>query len=907
MTSDTIDEANDTWYDSHLDEWTSAGWDTKEISEYLEINRGSATEALMHVEFLIGACERLITRMSYDWLERLDISNGLFIEWVEALSNPFNYDQINARYTEWAKHYRRWELALANAQGDWEAVMRSEERLLILARCDALDESSKTQLNLLIPLMSDPSSYAELDNKLSEIEETEARQKRAVYSSLEALMEEGYTVDYIAEMNLIDAMQEIGKKQKMHNLHEIIRLQIIDDIAEFDDDLAERFENQRKAMRDHDDENKLIELSEQISAMGLDLKKRLSALNLQIVDWEERGISLSTSKISPKDMFEWETNLPELTTEIDNHLKLVERYEFFSNRLQDITPAHEHLGFIDQTIALSEIVDGLELRWKDAELECYSIIEKYHNLGLELDGWASVIAAEPLTSLQQIKSNEGLWQDRLTCIDELLKIDVSFDGLEAIEKRINLLREVDVGSDVIEDTQLMITRMVTRRARHRMLLEKELIDLIAMGKASEDTLSNNMNLKEFETFVSEARKYGAENVSLMRDRSKISNKISQRINDKISAEIDLFESAGWYVEEMRQIFTQDPIHIAKLLPTIRSNITNHDALRTRLINMPWKRNIELALTLQEEIQNPLKLAQINQQIPSMIKDLAKMPIQDEGFTFTAWEPNPQIITTLAARKSKSEPVDAYDDAHDAILESMEVDEENFSQADESSSKESIIESVEPEKSSESVANEIPNDEVPVQEQHVDQVEDEGVDEPIQLKVRNPVDGEGANTEHLHVMMEKLGLSDNYERISDETKQIQNIRRSLAKKVGVEPRDVRVDRMLRLILRLLPQSNEHDTQREKLIMDLVSGLKRYQNWVKIRLEARHKASKNSLILDSETLGKALERIPGPGFKVPLHKDDKELPAPGDIDELTDEVRILLDVLNLPSASGIVVSA
>ena len=114
-------------------------------------------------------------------------------------------------------------------------------------------------------------------------------------------------------------------------------------------------------------------------------------------------------------------------------------------------------------------------------------------------------------------------------------------------------------------------------------------------------------------------------------------------------------------------------------------------------------------------------------------------------------------------------------------------------------------------------------------------------------------------------------------------------------------------MLRLILRLLPQSNEHDTQREKLIMDLISGLKRYQNWVKMRLEARHKASKNSLILDSETLGKALERIPGPGFKVPLHKDDKELPAPSDIDELTDEVTILLGVLNLPSASGIVVSA
>ena len=60
--------------------------------------------------------------------------------------------------------------------------------------------------------MSDPSSYAELDNKLSEIEETERDKTRSLFSG--GSMEEGYTVDYIAEMNLIDAMQEIGKKQK---------------------------------------------------------------------------------------------------------------------------------------------------------------------------------------------------------------------------------------------------------------------------------------------------------------------------------------------------------------------------------------------------------------------------------------------------------------------------------------------------------------------------------------------------------------------------------------------------------------------------------------------------------------------------------------------------------------------
>ena len=114
-------------------------------------------------------------------------------------------------------------------------------------------------------------------------------------------------------------------------------------------------------------------------------------------------------------------------------------------------------------------------------------------------------------------------------------------------------------------------------------------------------------------------------------------------------------------------------------------------------------------------------------------------------------------------------------------------------------------------------------------------------------------------------------------------------------------------MLRLILRLLPQSNEHDGKRKVLIMKIASGLKRYQNWVKMRLEARHKAAKNNLILDSAILGKALERIPGPGFRVPLEKDDKELPALNEIAELTKEVDKLLETLNLSSASGVVVSA
>ena len=93
----------------------------------------------------------------------------------------------------------------------------------------------------------------------------------------------------------------------------------------------------------------------------------------------------------------------------------------------------------------------------------------------------------------------------------------------------------------------------------------------------------------------------------------------------------------------------------------------------------------------------------------------------------------------------------------------------------------------------------------------------------------------------------------------------------------------------------------------LILDIVNGLKRYQNWVVLRLEARHKASKGKLIQDSATQGKALERIPGPGFQVPLQKDEKVLPGLNELEELRQEVEILLNTLNLDSASGVVIAS
>lgn len=883
MSEDIIAETDTDWFDNHLRDWADSGWETEEIEEYLVKNSATATEALMSVEYLIGACKQLSSRMSHKWLDRLDISGGLFGEWIEALNNPMNYDAIVERYNEWAKQYRRWELILDKCRRDWEAIMLGEERLLILARCDALDESSKPRINLLIPMMEDPTSFATLDNLLNEIEENEARQKRAVYAAIESLRSDGYDVEYIAEMSLVDALQEIGHRQKMHNLHEIIRLQIIDEIAEFDDQLAEKYEIQRKTMLNNDAEIPLTDLSKQISAMGLDLKKRLSKINLQIAEWVDSGIVFSTASIAAKEMFEWETNLPELTSEVNAHIALISRYNYYNERMNDVTPAQQYIGYLDQTDTLSEIVDDLELRWKDAELECYSIIEKYQNLGLVMDDWSARIDIDPLNSLTLIKIGESDWQNRLDCVDRLLELDVSFDGKTEVEKRIDLLREVEAGPEVIEDTRLMIERMITRRARHRMLLEKDLMQLIAAGKASEDTASSTFSLAEFEGFVAQSRKHGSSANASITGNSIIGGRIGERIKEKIGHELNLFESAGWYINELNAMFEDDPMRVARLLSNIRSQMNEHDALRRRLSSMPWNRNVTLALQLQEEMRNPLKLAEINEQIPAMMKELAQMPIEDEEFVFSPWSPSPIRKTLLPVPEQVLEPVDALGDAHEAMLESMEskplvVDEE-------------IV--------------------LPVQEEAVVEQSaplEQDVEEEIQQKLApKSVVSNSTNIEHLHIIMDKLGLNDSYEKQGSVAEQVQQIRRSLAKNVGLEPRDVRVDRLLRLVLRLLPQSNEQDGKRKLLIMKVATGLKRYQNWIKRRLEARHKAAKDNLILDSITLGNALQRIPGPGFKVPLEKDEKILPGFDEIEELSAEVEILLSTLNLDSASGVVVSA
>ena len=114
--------------------------------------------------------------------------------------------------------------------------------------------------------------------------------------------------------------------------------------------------------------------------------------------------------------------------------------------------------------------------------------------------------------------------------------------------------------------------------------------------------------------------------------------------------------------------------------------------------------------------------------------------------------------------------------------------------------------------------------------------------------------------------------------------------------------MRLDRLLRLTLRLIP-NGENDDEKLALIAKLAELASELSKWTRIRLEARHSGSTGYLLEDAKTLGVALERIPGPGTPLPLLADEHELPSNSDVEGLSNEVRVLSKRVILTTSGGV----
>lgn len=910
------------WYYDLLMELDAEGWAIANIEAYLGEDQEIGSERLLYLEYALELARSLQERTAYLGGSAGDGAEAMSEGWADELHDPMNAEAVLDHYEAWAREHRPWEPALYRCEEDWRDENMEQQHAELLARFDALDPSSKPSTVVVLPLLAYPQEFETIDHALGTIENDEHRQRATIARAVDMLGAEGYDVDGIEHLSIIDGLDRVARLHDLHDLHEDLRLLITEQIAPFDPDLAAHHEQRRRALIEKGPSADIGGLRLQISSIADNLHHRMAMLNDLLNAWRSKGIKFPHDDgIRPSELLEWEANLPEIEATMKQHLVALERYHSIKSVWPESAEKVAHCaGVLEETEAFLDLVDALDQQWKQLEIEAITGIERFEHAGLVMDGWHEHIRKDPKAALENLKHQKSMLQQRVELIEQLSALDTSFDGSNEVGKRIDLLREMDADDEVIEDTLRLVAHYARRGARHRRMLEQDWRDLVAQGKANDSTPTSSFSLGEFEQEIAHIRRHGTSVASSSTGASLIAGEVHDRLKKRLDQELALLSSSGWSVEGLRNIAQSDTVLASRKLNAARPHIEEHSVLIRRLVCLPWNRDIALALDVEASLRDPLKGAILSERVASYAQHLAGRPVEDEAFELTTWSPRPARKTLLPVPELEARrtmmPVDALGDAHEAILDAMEGNDPATETVRIHTTgpapaivrpNELAQQPVQPKISPHTSAP------TPVQPQPDQPVHPSSQPQPIVTmtpvaEVRTPtpaapevhVDVEHAMVAFLR-SIDCFTMAEHLEQNGSSA--LPEVRRALAQHVGLEPRDSRVDRFLRLSLRLMPKGDEGDVTRMKLLGDLGTNTKKIKRWMRTRLEHRHSGSVDDFLVDAANLGEALDRIPGPGYRVPLIADTKELPSPSDLAGLQHEVSILIGLMNPASAGGI----
>ena len=920
---DVDDDSNRPWYLERLRDLELEGWVVDSIEEYLAEDEDLASERLVYVDFAVDLAQELLERTGYlgDSVDQRSMNQSEL--WEQELRNPMNAERILSEYSAWAKDWRPWELILHGAEEDWRDAGQEGEYASFLARFDALDVSSLPSTGIISPLLASPVDVDEINQALSMLEEDEHRQRTAITNAAILLDAAGFNVGEIERMSIIEGLDWIAKLHELHDLHEELRLLIIERITLFDPELADHHELRRQGLIGETSHAELRNFRLQIDAIADNLYQRLAKLNDLLNEWREKGIQFPHKDgVRPLELLEWETNLPEIEVSVHNHLNALGRWNQIILLWGDgESSGAQDAGVLERSEQFIDHVDRLDQQWKQYELEAMMLVERYQGMGIVMNDWSDEILRDPRSALQQLKKNEHRFEQRLECIKDLLNLDTSFEGREDVDARIGVMKELDVDLDVLQNTREMIDTLAKRGARHRRMLEQDWRQLVAQGKADDSIPTSSFTLQEFEDEIANIRRLGTSVSASGVGVSLVAGEIHQRLKARTRQELTILESSGWVVQQLLREVETNLISTAQKINAFRPHVLSYPRLVRRLSALPWHKDVTLALEIQEQLRDPTQLSSLTEKIPLLSQHLASQKGEDEMFVFEAWLPAPIRQTLMPVPESYVRhtmiPKDALGDAHEAMLEAMEPEIESHEPEIEIAKPEvepvEVMEQQKEEISSSPVQIELeikeqPPKEIPIQTENVSPVKPAHIESE---KVQTPQRNNSANPaiySNIIQFLEAINLDDLVDDLTlNGSDSLPNVRRRLAKHVGIAPRDTRVDRMLRLALRLLPQGDTNDLSKSELLARIGGNTKTMKLWMRARLENRHSGSNDVFLEDALDLGKALQRIPGPGFPISLSSDEYELPDPDDIKELEEEVKQLIAHMNLPSAGGIVVES
>ena len=825
-------------------------------------------------------------------------------EYATQLNDPFTVEEVYLAFEREIRTVASWEPPLNQSRSTWFDRGDGDAWYALYDRLARLDLSSHAAVVPLHRLFSSPERVDELMRHLGTVEADEVRQVEMIEAGAQRLRAHGYAVEELNQLPLLEGLRVLERWQAFHAEKEHVRLSAVQMIQPFDEGLAIELEARCHALQDVNDASALEDLSNEIQALAQTLEERRKVLSDVVQGWRERGIIFPhEGELHPNELMQWEANHDEVAQMVERHLSLIERWGRFARYWPSQTEVSSaYIGHLDQTDRLRDAVDEMDTLWKKLELDGLELLETYEHAGLEVSEWRQRVFDDPMNAMERMTVERQRWDARVALIQEFNTLDTSFSGDEEVALRQQLLATEDIGHDVLDEMKSFIERFTRRVERHRVMLEDELAALRRSGRLEHEVRTSELNLVELERHVANlTRSNGAY------ESSSQSSMIHSRMRASIAAELESLRQAGWGVDKWLAEVEDAPLQVARELSDARPHLLRHDVLRRRLLALPWERDVKLALEVELMSQQPPWLAHLNLQIPNYTTHLASRAIEDEGYELQLWQPpmgRPTLVPIPEHRERQVlQPASALEEAHEAMLEAMDAGEEE-KPLDENISERTPKEVMEPDAPALATPIEEKEEEIleavlETKEPPTQPMEDETTTVSTEV---NTVDGTKKALTSLTNLVAVLGLSELAATVEQGgLEALQDVRRNLAGQVNVVPRDVRIGRLLRLSLRLLPAGDHDDNERALLLAalgDMVPTLKR---WTRRRLEARHSGSKGNFLADAVELGVALERIPGLGQHLPLGEDN--WPLPSDMAGLTTEVSKLAQSVNLPSAGGV----
>ena len=931
MGSDDVSETGDA-LQQHLQHWGALGFDTSTIE--LESSPVS-TSSLEEIERIIQSALSLRQRM-LPFRHHIEVD-----ELLQNLQNPMLWEAIQDEFQHWSQSNAPWESNYNRTNTLWSVDEESQSRYEeIISACASLDESSWASLDLLLPLLSDPQNYAEIIMTINGLSADEERQKVLLDKAMIQLKEKGFDLD-LNSMNLIEQFNELERFQDYSNQLDLLRLNIQSSILPFDPILAETFEKRtNELIGPPSDAIKTIE--DNVKTISEHLQTRLQEMNALLREWNVAGFSYEgRSQILPSELLEWEHILPEVEQQYHRHAGALERWKEIMKLWNIQDSSIEGLaGKIEHTDAFLDKIEELEQQWTQKELQGASLIEQWEQFGFEMDVWRYKITQDPRQGFEELQQQVPVYERANNLLDKMLQLDTSLGGEEEVERRSVILRTMDLENDLLDEMEDWIERRTVRNTRHRRMLQSEWEEAVRNGKA--DANKTFSDLYSFE-----------EAIASLEQQHHLSKSASTHALERSKTELLRLEERGWNITELLNLHEKQSDAFFHQFSQAMDAITRIQSIQRRISGLDWRRDPKRADELAMQVRNPLELVRIEQQIPAFIRHLAERPIEDEAYTFLVWLPKqrpvllPREQSLIRKEPAKVQPQSTLEEAHEAILEAMDhdpatvIDEATPEEAEVSPEHEVEIPNFRKRsegfrrtgkhpKYLEAMSDEefFADDKWSIERWswwrekygEKEQIREDGEKTALTTPIEEVVDVAPPEGEEVEVvaptstsvvegdltsyerLLRLIGLTEEADILAG-SGDISVVRRALASHVGTEPRDVRVDRLLRLILRLLPQGDQGDRERSKMIDAIGEILPKYNQWVRMRLEARHMGASGTFFEDAIRLGTALQRVPGPGVRVPLHADAYPLPEPSNLNELHQQTERLIQSMHLPAAGGI----